>query len=55
MLGELTEQHLQIAEQVCRAAREQGRTLFTVYHGGSDLPAPTEPGGTAKEKQTWQT
>ncbi|MGA7522236.1 MAG: hypothetical protein WBW84_07120 [Acidobacteriaceae bacterium] len=52
---ELSEELLQIAEQVCRVAREQGKTPFTVYHGGSDLRAAKEPGGTAKEKQIWQT
>jgi hypothetical protein len=55
MLVELTEELLAIAEQVCRAAREQGKTPFTVYHGGSNLLAANEPGGTAKEKQIWQT
>lgn len=51
----LSEELLQIAEQVCRVAREQGKTHFAVYHGGSDLLAVNEPGGTAKEKQNWQT
>ena len=51
----LTEEILEIAEQVCRAAREQGKAPFTVYHGGSDLLAVSEPGGPAKEKQIWQT
>ncbi|MFZ0632378.1 MAG: hypothetical protein WA399_03065 [Acidobacteriaceae bacterium] len=55
MPAELTEELLRIAEQVCRVAREQGRTLFTVYHGGKDLRAANEPGGTVKETQTWQT
>ena len=55
MSVELSEELLEIAEQVCRAAREQGKPLFTVYHGGSDLLAVREPGGTAKEKQNWQT
>lgn len=51
----LSEEILKVAEQVCRAAREQGKSPFTVYHGGSDLLAVSEPGGPAKEKQTWQT
>ncbi|MGA8529181.1 MAG: hypothetical protein WB622_05660 [Acidobacteriaceae bacterium] len=55
MSVELSDEILEIAEQVCRVAREQGKTLFTVYHGGSDLLAANEPGGTAKEKQIWQT
>ncbi|HZZ40001.1 MAG TPA: hypothetical protein VFE06_12780 [Acidobacteriaceae bacterium] len=55
MSVQLSEELLAIAEQVCRAAREQGKTPFTVYHGGSDLRAANEPGGTAKEKQIWQT
>lgn len=55
MLVELSEEILEIAEQVCRAARQQGKPLFTVYHGGSHLLAPNEPGASAKEKQNWQT
>lgn len=55
MVVELSEELLEIAEQVCRAAREQGKPLFTVYHGGSNLFAANEPGGTAKEKPNWQT
>jgi hypothetical protein len=55
MALELSEELLEIAEQVCRAAREQSRAPFTVYHGGSDLITASEPGGTAKEKQNWQT
>ncbi|HEX3662942.1 MAG TPA: hypothetical protein VHU89_16015 [Acidobacteriaceae bacterium] len=55
MYVELSEEHLRIAEQVCRTAREQGKALFTVYHGDSDLLAAAEPGGTAKEKRNWQT
>jgi hypothetical protein len=55
MSVQLSEELLAIAEQVCRAAREQGKSPFTVYHGGSDLRAANEPGGTAKEKQIWQT
>jgi hypothetical protein len=55
MSVELSEELLQIAEQVCRVAREQGKTPFTVYHGDSDLLAANEPGGTAKEKQNWLT
>jgi len=51
----LSEEVLKIAEQVCREARQQGKTPFTVYHGGSDLLAVSEPGGPAKEKPNWQT
>jgi len=51
----LSEEMLKIAEQVCRVAREQGKAPFTVYHGGSDLLAVSEPGGPAKEKPNWQT
>ena len=54
MSAGLSEEILKIAEQVCRAAREQGNGPFTVYHGGSDLLAASEPGGAAKEKQPWQ-
>lgn len=55
MPSELSEEVLAIAEQVYRAAREQGNTPFTVYHGESHLPAESEPEGTAKERSTWQT
>ncbi|HEY1809265.1 MAG TPA: hypothetical protein VGG42_11925 [Acidobacteriaceae bacterium] len=55
MLVELSEEILEIAEQVCRAAREQGKTVFTVYHGESSLFGESELSGTAKEKQIWQT
>jgi hypothetical protein len=51
----LSEELLRMAEQVCRAAREQGRTVFTVYHGESDRVAESELRGTVKEKQIWQT
>jgi hypothetical protein len=55
MSVELSEELLAIAEQVCRVAREQGKTLFTVYHGDSDLVAANAPRGTAKEKRNWLT
>lgn len=51
----LSEEILQIAEQVCRRAREHRKPAGTGYDEDSNLPAMTRPGEMVEEKPICQT